>query len=320
MILTVTPNIALDRVHVTRGFHVGRQSRALLDFVQPGGSGVHATEVIGKLGGRSVALGLAGGRLGKCWQEEATKHGISYEVVAIAGETRESFCLVDVDVGNMVESVTEGPSVSAESGEQLIELVADRLPQVELLVVSGSLPRGLGDDFYARLIDLAHNRGVYTLADIHSAPLKQALPAKPWLIKPNLSEFHELIGHKTRDLAERLKSAVDFSRANDIILALSMAEEGLLLVTPEDHYHFVPPTEKMVLPDGHGHNSIGCGDAMVGALAYEHVRSHNIVDAAKLGLAAAHHNLSTYGVPEIDPAEVRRLAGTVDLSLHGPIT
>jgi galactose-1-phosphate uridylyltransferase len=54
-------------------------------------------------------------------------------------------------------------------------------------------------------------------------------------------------------------------------------------------------------------------DALVGALAYEYCLTGNILDAAKLGLAAAHFNLSTYGVPEIDGGKVRDLVQYVQV-------
>src|ERR1700690_2701702 len=111
MIVTVSPNVALDRVRVIRGFQPGKQSRALSGFLQPGGSGVHATSVIQTLGGESVALGLLGGHSGELWKTEADRRGLKYDMVSIPNETRESFCLIDLDQGSVVESVEEGPVV-----------------------------------------------------------------------------------------------------------------------------------------------------------------------------------------------------------------
>ncbi len=108
MIITVSPNIALDRVHVVRGYQPGKQSRALFEFLQPGGSGVHASSVIQSLGGELIALGLLGGHSGELWKIEAEKRGLRYEMVSIPNETRESFCLIDLDQGSVVESVEAG--------------------------------------------------------------------------------------------------------------------------------------------------------------------------------------------------------------------
>src|SRR5512142_898381 len=104
MIITVSPNVALDRVHVVRDFQAGEQSRAIRSFLQPGGSGVHAAEIIQALGGHSVALGLLGGKTGELWEGEAKRRRLAYDMVPISGETRESFCLIDLELGNIAES------------------------------------------------------------------------------------------------------------------------------------------------------------------------------------------------------------------------
>jgi fructose-1-phosphate kinase PfkB-like protein len=216
-----------------------------------------------------------------------------------------------------VESVTEGPRGDPNVGTGLLTLLEKYLAEAELVILSGSLPPGLPLDLYPMMIQLAERYGVLTLADIHSQPLQNAIGAKPWLIKPNLSEFHELIGRITQNLAERIEASREFCRRTGIILALSMSDEGLLLTTLEGQWLLIPPSIEVHLPDGRGQNVIGCGDALVGALAYEYCRSKNLLEAATFGLAAAHFNLSTFGVPEIDPEQVRDLVGHVQIqNLH----
>ena len=311
MIITVSPNVALDRVRIIRGFQPGKQSRALLEFLQPGGSGVHAATVIKSLGGECIALGLIGGHTGELWKAEADRRELIYDMVSIPGQTRESFCLIDLDQGSVVESVIEGPTVASSMKDELLARLEAYLPKADLLILSGSLPPRLPLDVYSEMINLARNYGVQTLADIHSAPLRNAIPARPWLIKPNLSEFHELIGFTTYSLAERIHASRDFCRETGIALALSMSAEGLLLIATNQQWLLTPPGLRVNLPDGTGQNVIGCGDALVGAMAYEYCQSHDLLRAATLGLAAAHYNLCTFGVPEINADEARALVSHV---------
>jgi 1-phosphofructokinase family hexose kinase len=307
MIITVSPNVALDRVHVVRGFQPGKQSRALFEFLQPGGSGVHASSVIQSLGGESTALGLLGGHVGELWKTEADKRGLIHDMVSIPNETRESFCLIDLDQGSVVESVEDGQRVNPDVKDAILDRLKIYLPSADLLILSGSLPPGIPIEIYSEMIEMARHYHVQTLADIHSKPLRAALPFKPWLIKPNLIEFHQLIGFDTNTINERVQASRAFCKETNIALALSMAADGLLLTNSEEQYLLKPPDLRMHLPDGAGQNVIGCGDALVGALAYEYCRSKDILAAARLGLAAAHVNLSTFGVPEIDAAKVRDL-------------
>jgi 1-phosphofructokinase family hexose kinase len=315
MILSVTPNPALDRVHVTHGFQPGQQSRASLAFLQPGGSGVHASLIAQAFGAQTLALVLLGGHTGSLWQREAEGRGLLFDLVPINGETRESFCLIDLEGGSQVEAVEAGPQVDEHSLPRLLEQLKGQLPHAEMLVLSGSLPPGLPEDSYARMIDLARRAGVPVLLDAHSQPLRLALQSRPWMIKPNLDEFHALMGRETTSLAERAEASRELARREGLVVALSMAVEGLLLTTLEGQWQMLPPGTALHLPGGTGRNTIGCGDALVGAFAAEFSRTGDLLAAVRLGLAAAHQNLGTLGVPEVDPEQARRLATEISVEM-----
>jgi 1-phosphofructokinase family hexose kinase len=313
MILSVTPNIALDRVVVAPGFRAGRQSRARLGFYQAGGSGVHATAVIQAFGGESRAIGFLGGHSGALWKEAARKAGLDTRMVPVNAETRLSYCIIDPQQGSMVESVEAGPACSPADLERLMACLDPNLPGCQMLILSGSLPPGIPADAYARMIELAQRHGVKTLADIHSQALKLALPARPWLIKPNLQEFHQLLGRVTSGRRELAAACRQLCDQTGVQIALSMERDGLLLTTSTEQWRLKPPPVAMHLPDGEGVNVIGCGDALVGALAYEYCETGDLLAAARLGLAAAHVSLGTYGSPQVDPAQARQLAGQVQV-------
>jgi len=319
MILTVSPNVALDRVHVVRGYAPGQQCRAMMSFLQPGGSGVHAASVIQSLGGQSIAFGLLGGHTGDLWQAEAARRGLVTDMVSIPGETRESFCLIDLDLGNVVESVEQGPHVHPGCLPALMARLDQVLPKARMLIISGSLPPDFPIRGYAEIAGLAQRYGVRMIADLHGEQLRQILGQRPWLIKPSLSEFEELVGRKTADLQERALQSQRLYRDSGVIIALSMSADGLLVTGPEGQWLLKPPLVDLQLPDGRGRNVIGCGDALVGALAYEYCNTRELLAAARLGMAAAHYNLGTFGVPEIDAQGTRRLVESVEVAPVGSL-
>jgi 1-phosphofructokinase family hexose kinase len=311
MIVAVSPNISYDRLVVVRGFRPGHTSRALQIFTHAGGSAVHGAHVIRRMGGESIALGLVGGCTGMLWHKTAERLGIPNDMVEIEGESRVSYCVVDPELGCVVESVEPGPPTEPAALDELLERMDRHLPGAEMLIVSGSLPPGLPDDAYARMIDLARRYGVPTLADIHSEPLRQAARRLPWMIKPNLDEFHGLVGRVTSSLDERARLCRELQGTLSETIALSMSGEGLLLTGPGSQWLLHPPVVDIHLPDGPGINVVGSGDALVGALAYQYCQTGDLLDAAKMGLAAAHANLGTYGISMIDPELVRTLAEQV---------
>jgi fructose-1-phosphate kinase PfkB-like protein len=169
---------------------------------------------------------------------------------------------------------------------------------------------------YRDTVDLAHRYHVPVIADLHGEQLRMILGQKPWLIKPSLTEFDELIGHETSDLPERARLSASICRETGVIIALSMSAEGLLVTAPDGQWLLKPPSVECRLPDGLGINVIGCGDALVGALSFEYCETRDLLSAARLGMAAAYSNLRTLGVPEIDAKDARWLAPLVDVQTY----
>ena len=66
------------------------------------------------------------------------------------------------------------------------------LTECGVVVLSGSLPPGLPDDTYARLIHHARAQGVSSLVDTSGSALRLALTAGPKLVKINRAEVEEL--------------------------------------------------------------------------------------------------------------------------------
>jgi len=311
VILSVSPNVALDRVVVVDGFAPGRQSRARLGFWQAGGSGCHASSVIQELGVQTVALGFIGGHTGALWQKAAAESGLQHDMILTDRETRVSFCIVDENLGSVVESVETGPDLDPSHREELLERVARYLPEASLLILSGSLPPGLSVDTYAALIRMSRAYGVHTLIDAHSQPLREALTQTPWLVKLNLDEFQHWLGRPAVTLEERAAASLEMTAQHTEALVLSMAGEGVLLTVGEEQWHLLPPAIDVHLPHGAGINVIGSGDALVGAMAATYRGGATLLEAVQVGLAAAHVNLGSYGVPEVDATAVHEAAGQV---------
>jgi fructose-1-phosphate kinase PfkB-like protein len=165
------------------------------------------------------------------------------------------------------------------------------------------------------MLELARIHEVPVIADLHGGHLRRVLAHGPWLVKPSLDEFHELISRHTDTLRERALVCQALSRESGVILALSMSAEGLLVTGPGVQWLLESPPLDVHLPGGRGRNAIGCGDALVGALAFEYCATRDLAAAVKLGVAAAHTNLGTFGPSQIDPEETRRLAKAIALEV-----
>lgn len=311
LVLSVSPNTSTDRVSVVERFVPGEPSRTILSFDQAGGSGAHATGVVEELGGKARSLVLLGSYNGERWIQAAQRQKIAYDYVRIDPPNRSTFVLIDKQRGNVAEVIDPGLQVGDDVAPRLLDLIEKYLEQAGLLILSGSLPPGIPDDFYVHAVRLAERYGVKSLVDATGIPLQHALKARPWALKPNLYEFHQIVGVETTSLSEHIEQLSRIVGVYADVILLSLGQEGLLVANQSNIWHLSAPPNQFTLPDSNGVNTCGCGDALVGGFSYHYVRSENILESASWGIACATVTLGTYGVPSCPVHQVRALVNQI---------
>ncbi|WP_412540724.1 PfkB family carbohydrate kinase [Longispora sp. K20-0274] len=188
MILTVTLNVALDVTYQVDALVPGAAHRVRTVVERPGGKGLNVARVLHALGEPVIATGLIGGAAGvRARDLLETKHAF----VEIAGESRRTVVVSD---GSDATGFWEpGPLVTAEEWAEFVARYRGLVAVARVVVLSGSLPRGVPVDAYAELVTIARERGVPTILDTSGEPLTRALAAGPDVIKPNAEELSEAI-------------------------------------------------------------------------------------------------------------------------------
>jgi fructose-1-phosphate kinase PfkB-like protein len=131
-----------------------------------------------------------------------------------------------------------------------------------LLVLSGSLPRGVPVTAYAQLIRLAHRAGLKTLLDCDGPPFAAAISAHPFLVKPNDHELAQWWGKPLRNEADILRAAQALSlETQGWVLVSRGGNRSLLVNSGEGFQQFAAP--RKVKP----RNTVGAGDSLLAAVA-----------------------------------------------------
>ncbi len=264
-ILTVTLNAAVDTTLVLRdALSVGASQTAEHVLRLPGGKGVNVARVLHTLGLPVRATGLSGGPAASVIADGLAAEGIVADFLPIAGMSRTNIALVDghgrAAADPRVTEVNEpGPTVNAAEGEQFLARLALLLPGAWALALSGSLPPGLPDDYYARLIACAHASGVPALLDTSGRALGPGLAVGPLLVKPNGTEAAQLIGQPVRDVRDALAAAAALRTMGAMSVALTLGAGGAILVTAGGAWH-----GRVAAPGGV--SPVGSGDAFLAGL------------------------------------------------------
>ena len=144
MILTITPNAALDKTYRIEGFRLDVVNRPDQSFTVAGGKGINTARVYQTLGGTAVATGFLGGSNGDVIRQALAKERIRSEFVRVDGESRLCIAVIDPTTGSQTEINESGPSVSSKNVYDLLATVRALLTaqRFEYVVLCGSLPPG----------------------------------------------------------------------------------------------------------------------------------------------------------------------------------
>ena len=194
MILTLTANPSLDRTIELGGPVLrGQVQRAVWAGQQPGGKGVNVSRAVAAAD--RVTLAVLPGDSDDPVLTGLDAIGLAHRSVPTGTPLRSNITVTEPD-GTTTKINEPGSSLSPHSQADLLDLVAELAAEAEWVVLAGSLPPGVGDDFYARAIvrirELDEPPSI--AVDTSGGPLAAALQASPDLIKPNAEELAELLG------------------------------------------------------------------------------------------------------------------------------
>ncbi len=251
MILTVTMNAAVDTTYRVDAVNVHGSNRVQDVAHRAGGKGINVARVLHALGHQAIVTGFAGGRSGDDIHADLAAAGLHDELIAIAGVSRRTVTVVDRSDATVFNE--PGPTISAPEWTGLLARFRTLANQAQVVVLSGSVPRGLPANAYALLGEAAG--GAAVLLDAAGAHLLAGLDARPVAVKPNHSELADLA--PGRDLVE---AAQTLRTAGAGAVVVSMGARGAIAVTSEGRFRAAPPETV----DG---NPTGAGDAAVASLA-----------------------------------------------------
>ena len=123
-----------------------RRARSTSGF-QPGGGGSTSRGCSSGFDDDVHAIFLGGGATGQVLDDLLDRAGVSHCRIAIADDTRSTLTVFERSTGQEYRFVPEGPK-SAVRMERCLDLIVGL--ECDYFIASGSLPRGVPDDFYAR--------------------------------------------------------------------------------------------------------------------------------------------------------------------------
>ncbi len=318
----IVPNPSMDRVEVVPELSFGRPLRAERSLEWPGGSGTHAALVARCLGVEVVTVvAPLGGATGTRWVGALGERGIRAAAVAIAGATRSNVSVLDARGRAQLEVVEAGPTLDAAEADRFVGAALAAVAEGSVVVLSGSFPSGLAPSLVTRVAERAHQVGATLVCDLGGAALGLALAAGAHWVKANLDEMSAWRATAAPGRTETGSTPPPAAGSWPLVatwleevgrespttnIMLTMAGEGALWHGPAGTFHLPSPAVTAF-------NPIGCGDAMVGAMAGALCADLSGDQVTRWGVAAAAENLAHAEPGTVDRQRFAEILDSVTL-------
>ncbi len=278
MIYTLTLNPAMDKTVVIENFTPGAVNRIKSLRVDVGGKGINVSKCLKSLGCETTAAAFWGGAAGQRGIDFLRENGIGSLAVVVPEDTRTNLKIIDPVRHENTDINEPGPTISKENMEELIRKLDEAIVPGDILILSGSIPKGCESTIYRDMITRYQTRGAKVYLDADGENFRLGITAAPTLIKPNIDELNRHLGEDLKEVAEIAAAARAFLELGIEEIVVSLGADGALLVKEG----LCLKAEGLKVPV---QSTVGAGDSMVAALACG--AEKGLTDEQRLKLATA---------------------------------
>lgn len=287
-VVTITLNPAIDRTLVIPDFEAGNVHRVESERRNAGGKGVNVAASLARGGHRVAVTGFLGRENTAVFEELFEAEGIHDSFLRIPGTTRTGIKITD-PVRQQTTDINFPGVVPSDFDVAALRDAIHAL-SADWFVLAGSLPPGVDPAIYRDLIRMLKDRGALVAVDASSEPLRLAVEAGPDLIKPNIHELEELVGHTVESSSEVAAAAADLVRKGVGCVVVSLGADGACFTTSAGSILAVPPAVEI-------RTTVGAGDAMVAGILSSSLRRRSVEETARMATAFSLRAISVTPVP-----------------------
>lgn len=276
MIYTVTFAPSIDYIPYVDDFQANTLNRAKEVSYYPGGKGINISRVLKRMEVDATALGFVGGFTGDYIQQFLQREQVPSAFIQVDSVTR-----INVKIKSQQETELNGPAPTLQSQEieQLLYFLQLHAKEDDWIVVSGSIPETVTDEFFEQLQKSCALTGAKWVLDTSGPRLKQLLQYQPYFIKPNQHELGELVGDTIDTLEQAVAHAKKITEQDVSLVIVSLGGEGAVCVSSDTQFLAKAPKGQVV-------NTVGAGDSLVAGMVAQLAQQQSLQDAFCYGVAS----------------------------------
>ncbi|MBD3874744.1 1-phosphofructokinase [Pseudomonas kunmingensis] len=259
-VLTVTLNPALDLTVQLSALRLGQVNRSESLQMHAAGKGLNVAQVLDDLGHQLTVTGFLGEGNPQAFEQLFAARGFADEFVRVPSDTRSNIKLAEAD-GQVTDINGPGLTVSEAHCTELLTRLQRLAPAHDLVVVAGSLPRGIDSQWFVEMLNTLKALGMRVALDTSGAALRDGLATRPWLIKPNEEELAEARGVELIGSSALVGEARRLQGEGIEHVVISQGANGVSWFSPGATLHASPPKVQVV-------STVGAGDSLLAGMLH----------------------------------------------------
>ncbi len=245
-------------------------------FTAPGGKGANQAVAAARLGTPTAMIGRVGGDgFGPELCQNLAHLGVDTSAVFVDANVSSGVAIIAVD-DNAQNNIIVVPAANGRVGQSDLERLAERLPQVKILLLQLEVPL----EATIAAAKLAHAQGVTVILD--PAPAQDTLPVDlfNWvdIMTPNEVEATQLLGFK-------VATPHDARRAGQALLAKGLKTAIIKMGSLGVYYASLESEGFLEAFQVEALDTVAAGDAFNGGLATALIEGHSLPEAIRWGAA-----------------------------------
>lgn len=301
MIITVTLSPTIDKTTYVEGFKLDSINNMKGTREDAGGKGINVSKMVKKLQGDTLATGFIGGLVGNNIKKKLDEDLIPYDFIQVEHPSRYNIKIVDRQVKTFTDINEGGGVITPEEIAALEAKIFQQATEGDLLILSGRVPDSVEKSIYRKWIQKANSRGIKVILDADHEPLKEAVQAGPYMIKPNIHELERLLNTTIKSIDDVTKRLPELLAYGIEVIVVSLGDKGAYLFTAHEAYY----TKGLLV---NVKSTVGAGDSMVGAMAHSIAKEMQIKDAFHYAVATSTATVQKEGtiMADVDEIEVMK--------------
>lgn len=242
-VVCITLNPALDLSLNLETLQLGHVNRPTSTQLEAAGKGINVARVLSSLGHEVTVSGFLGQDNDAQFGLAFPQYGVDDAFVRVPGSTRINAKIAEQS-GRVTDINSPGMPIDVHHINALMEKLDSLLQSTtppQAIVVAGSLPPGLDQDAFGKLLAQLGQRGVPLWLDTSGPALHTAIAARPSAIKPNETELADWAGAVLDSDDQRLAATQRLHQSGIEHALMSAGAEGVLWVSRHGVWQSTPP-------------------------------------------------------------------------------